>query len=71
MMPVRSPVKPVGEQAQEEEEKAMRPNKAEIDAALAAVPRRVTQGQVSNEKLNRANTISLPPANSDLNKGYV
>lgn len=71
MKPVWSLVKPVGEQEQEEEEEAMRPNKAEIDVAPAAVPRRVTQGQVSNEKLNRANTISLPPANSDLNRGCV
>lgn len=43
---VRSLWKPVGE------EEAMRPNKTDIDVALAAVPRRVTQGQVSDEKLN-------------------
>lgn len=52
----------------EEEEEAMRPNKAEIDVALAAATRRVTQGQVSSEKLNRPNTLLLPPAKSDLNK---
>lgn len=52
-MPVWSLVKPVGElrqqqqeEEEEEEEDAMRPNKAEIDVALAAAPRRVTQGQV-------------------------
>lgn len=58
-------VKPVGE------EEAMRPNKTDIDVALAAVPRRVTRGQVSNEKLNRANTILLPPAHSYLNQGCI
>lgn len=64
MMPVWSLVKIVGErqrwrqqQQEEEEEKeeaAMRPNKAEIDVALAAAPCRVTQGR--SEKLNRPNT---------------
>lgn len=58
MMPVWSLVKPVGElrqqQEEEEEEDAMRPNKAEIDVALAAAPRRVTQGQVSREKLTQS-----------------
>lgn len=51
------------------EEEAMRPNKTDIDVALAAVARRVTQGQVSEEKLNRANTILLPPAHSYLKQG--
>lgn len=51
------PVKAVGEQRQQpqeeededEEEEAMRPNKAEIDVALAAAPRRVTQRQAISE----------------------
>lgn len=57
MMPAWSLVEAVGEQRQQQEEEdedeedeAMRPNKAEIDVALAAAPRRVTQGQAGREK---------------------
>lgn len=46
------------------EEEAMRPDKTDtgqIDVALAAVPRRVTQGRVSHEKLNKQSKYNLTP----------
>lgn len=48
------------------EEEAMRLCKTDIDVALAAAPSGVTQGQVSDGKLNK-----LPLAHSYLNQGCV
>lgn len=47
------------------EEEAMRPNKTDIgqiDVALAAVPSRVTQGHVSNKKLNKQSKNNRTPS---------
>lgn len=46
------------------EEEAMRPNKTDtgrIDVVLAAAPNRVTQGHVSDEKLNKQSKYNLTP----------
>lgn len=52
------------------EEEAMRLCKTDIDVALAAAPSRVTQGQVSDGKLNKQ-AIVPPLAHSYLNQGCV
>ena len=52
------------------EEEATRPCKTDIDVALAAAPSGVTQGQVSDGKLNKQ-AIVLPLARSCLNQGCV